>query len=85
MIWQKYNITIFGGKFLGVYHDFLSCWSEQYSQTNFPIRKTNPVKVTKYKNEWWIFMPKWAKMRIFVLILSLLLKNKHKDTHYKYT
>ncbi len=26
-------------------------------------------------------MPKWAKMRIFVLILSLLLKNKHKDTH----
>ncbi len=63
------NITI--SRF---YHDSLSCWSEQYSQTNFPIKKTNPFKVKKYKKEQWIFRPKWAKMRIFVLILSLLLK-----------
>ncbi len=34
--------------------------------------------MTKYKNEYWIFRPKRAKMRIFVLILSLLLKNKTK-------
>ncbi len=67
------------------HHGSLSCWSEQYSQTNFPIIKTNPFKVTKYKKEWWIFRPKWAKMRIFVLILSLLSKNKNKDTPYKYT
>ncbi len=122
------------------YHDSLSCWFyyfvwAKYSQTYFPITKTNPFKVTKYKNEWWIFRPKWAEMGIFVLILhlhladafiqsdlhsgytffcqyvcslgiepttftlltqcsttepqehilSLLLKNKNKDTHYKYT
>ncbi len=58
--------------------------SEQCSQNNFPITKTNPFNVTKYK-VWWIFRPKWAKIKIFVIILSLLLKNKNKDTHYKYT
>ncbi len=40
------NITI-----LRFYHDSLSCWSEQYSQTNFPIIKKNPFKVTKYKKK----------------------------------
>ncbi len=80
----KISYHDFFGEISRFYHDSLSCWFEQYSQTNFPIIKTNPVKVTKYKNEWWIFWPKWTKMRIFVLILSLL-KNKNKDTHYKYT
>ncbi len=64
---------------------FLFCkLFEHYSQTNFPIIKTKPFKVTKYKKEWWIFRPKWVKIKIFVIILSLLLKNENKDTHYKY-
>ncbi len=53
--------------------------SEQYSQTNFPIIK--PFKVTKKK----IFRPKWAKIKEIVILLSFLLKNKNKDTDYKYT
>ncbi len=66
--------------------DFLFCkLPEHYSQTNFPIIKTKPFKVTKYKNVWQIFRPKWVKIKIFVIILSLLLKNENKDTHYKYT
>ncbi len=48
--------------------------SERCSQNNFPITKTNPFKVTKYKNEWWIFRPMWGKIKICVIILSLLLK-----------
>ncbi len=32
-----------------------------------------------------IFRPKWEKIKIVVIILSLLLKNENKDTHYKYT
>ncbi len=74
------------------YHDFLSWFFylfcklfEHYSQTNFPIIKTKPFKVTKYKKVWQIFRPKWVKIKIFVIILSLLLKNENKDTHYKYT
>ncbi len=57
-------------------------FSEHYSQINFPIIKTKPFKVTKYKKEWQIFRPKWVKIKIFVIILSLLFKNKNKDTHY---
>ncbi len=48
---------------------------EQYSQTNFPIIKTKPFKETKYKKVWQIFRPKWVKIKIFVIILSLLLRN----------
>ncbi len=48
--------------------------SEQCSQNNVPIIKTNPFKVTKYKKVWWIFRPKWTKIKICVIILSLLLK-----------
>ncbi len=59
--------------------------AEECSQNNFTIIKTKPFKVTKYKKERWIFRPKWVKIKIFVNILSLLLKNKNKDTHYKYT
>ncbi len=59
--------------------------SEQYCQTNFPIIKTKPFKVRKYKKEWWIIRPKWTKIKIVVIILYLLLKSKNKDTHYKYT
>ncbi len=59
--------------------------SEHYSQTNFPIIKTKPFKVKKKKKEWQIFRPKWVKIKIFVIILSFLLKNKNKDTHYNYT
>ncbi len=46
---------------------------------------TKPFKITKYKKEWQIFRPKWVKIKIVVIILSLLLKNERKDTHYKYT
>ncbi len=64
---------------------FLFCkLFEHYSQTNFPIIKTKPFKVTQYKKEWWIFRPKWAKIKIFVIILSVI-KNKKKDAHYEYT
>ncbi len=81
------------GKNISIFHDFITILchvsfnilSEQYGQTNFPIIKTKPFKVTEYKKEWWIFRPKWVKIKIFVIILSLLLKNKNKDTHYKYT
>ncbi len=52
--------------------------SEQCSQNNFPIIKTNPFKVTKYKKVWWIFRPKWGKIKICVIILSLLLKIRTK-------
>ncbi len=38
------------------------------------LQKTNPFKVTKYKKDWWIFRPKWAKIKIFaIIILSLCL------------
>ncbi len=53
------------------FHDFITVLchvsftslSEQYCQTNFPIIKTKPFKETKYKSEWWIFRPKWAKIK----------------------
>ncbi len=77
------------GKNISIFHDFITILchvsftilSEHYGQTNFPIIKTKPFKVTEYKKEWWIFRPKWVKIKIFVIILSLLLKNKNKDTH----
>ncbi len=52
-------------------------FSDQFSQNNVPIIKTNPFKVTKYKG-WQIFRPKWAKIKICVIILSLLLKIRTK-------
>ncbi len=66
---------------------FLLCkLFEHYSQTNFPIIKTKPLKVTQYfKKVLLIFRLKWVKIKIFVIILSLLLKNENKDAHYKYT
>ncbi len=66
---------------------FLFCkLFEHYSQTNFSIIKTKILKVTKYKKVWQIIRPKWEKIQIFVIILSLILKkNENKDTHYKYT
>ncbi len=66
---------------------FLFCkLFEHYRQTNFLIIKTKPFKVTQYKKVWRIFRPKWVKIKIFVIIFSLLLKkNESKDTHYKYT
>ncbi len=68
------------GKNISIFHDFITILchvsftilSEQYGQTNFPIIKTKPFKVTEYKKEWWIFRPKWVKIKIFVIILSLL-------------
>ncbi len=49
---------------------FLFCkLFEHYSQTNFPIIKTKPFKVTKIKKGWQIFRPKWVKITIFVIIL----------------
>ncbi len=58
---------------------------EHYGQTNFPIIKTKPFKVTKYKKVWQIFRPKWVKIKIFVIIFFFVIKNENKDTHYKYT
>ncbi len=52
--------------------------SEQCSQNNFPITKINPFKVPKYEKVWWIFRQKWGKIKIFVIILSLLLKIRTK-------
>ncbi len=43
---------------------FLFCkLFEHYRQTNFLIIKTKPFKVTKYKKVWWIFRPKWVKIK----------------------
>ncbi len=50
--------------------------------------ETKPFKVTKYKYVYilCIFRPKWAKIKIFVIILSSLLKIRTKihitNTHY---
>ncbi len=61
---------------------FLFCkLFEHYRQTNFLIIKTKPFKVTKYKKVRRIFRPKWVKIKIFVIIFSLLLKSESKDTH----
>ncbi len=57
---------------------FLFCkLFDHYSQNSFPIIKTKPFKLTKYKKVWQIFMPKWVKIKIFVIILSLWLKKLH--------
>ncbi len=65
---------------------FLFCkLFEHNSQTNFPIIKTKPFKVTKYKKYGRYFLQaKVGEDKIFI-ILSLLLKNYNKDTHCKYT
>ncbi len=68
-------------KIIYIYHDFImilchvgfTILSEQSIQNYFTVIKTNPFKGTKYKKEWWIFRPKWAKIKICI-ILSLLLK-----------
>ncbi len=63
---------------------FLFCkLFDHYSQTNCPIIKTTPFKVTQYKKVWRIFRPK-VKIKIIVIILSLLFKNENKDIHCKY-
>ncbi len=90
-IWQKYHFFLEISRFtilsrFFVMLVFLFCkLFEHYSQTNFLIIKTKPFKVTKYKKVRRIFRPKWVKIKIFVIISSLLLKNESKDTHYKYT
>ncbi len=59
---RKYNVNSFIGHSV-VCHVSFTILSEQYGQTNFPIIKTKPFKVTKYKKEWWIFRPKWVKIK----------------------
>ncbi len=87
-IWQKYHVTIvleisqFNYFITILCHVGFTIVSEQYSQNNFPIIKTNTFKVTKYKKRWLIFRPKRAKIKIFVIILFVI-KNKKKVTHYK--
>ncbi len=91
-IWQKYHnffleisrFTILSRFFVMLVFLFCKLF-EHYRQTNFLIIKTKPFKVTKYKKVRRIFRPKWVKIKIFVIIFSLLLKNESKDTHYKYT
>ncbi len=60
---------------------FLFCkLFEHYSQTNFPIIKAKSLtKITECKKVWQIFRPKWVKIKIIVIILSLSLKNESKD------
>ncbi len=41
------------------------------SHINFPIIKTKHFKVTKYKNVWQIFRPKWVNIKTFVIILLM--------------
>ncbi len=64
---------------------FLFCkLFQHYSQTNFPIIKTNPFKVTKYKKEWWIFRAKWAKIKslsLFYLLLKMRRRIHITNTH----
>ncbi len=81
MIWQNISYHNFFFK----YHNFtilchvdFTIVSEQCSQNNFPITKTNPFKVTNIKKVWWIIRPKWGKIKICVIILSLLLKIRTK-------
>ncbi len=72
------------------YHNFITILccvgftilSEQCSQNNFPIIKTS-FQGNKIKKEWWIFRPKCAKIKKSLLLFSLLLKIRNKDTHYK--
>ncbi len=52
--------------------------SVHYRQTNFPIIKTKPFKVTKYKKEWWIIRPKWAKIKNRCYCSYFLIANKIK-------
>ncbi len=68
---KYHNFTI-------LYHVDFTILSEQSSQNNFPITKTNPFMVIQYKKVWWIFRPKWGKIKICVIILSLLLKLRTK-------
>ncbi len=57
------NIMICFRNFTILCHVGYTILSEQCSQNNSPIIKTNPFKVTKCKKEWWIFRPKWANKR----------------------
>ncbi len=52
--------------------------SEQNSQNNVPITKTNPFKVTKYNKVWWIFRPKWGKIKNLCHYFIFVIKNKNK-------
>ncbi len=67
-------------------HDSVSCWFFYfeavwaYSQTNFPFIKTKPFKVVIYKKGWQIFRPKSVKIKIIVIILSLLLKIRQRHS-----
>ncbi len=45
LFFKYHNITI-------LCHVDFTILSEQCSQNNFPITKTNPFKVTKYKNKY---------------------------------
>ncbi len=70
------------------YHDSLSCWFFYFASCLSITAKLIPYykdKEIKYKQLWHITRPKWVKVKIVVIILSLLLKNENKDTHYKYT
>ncbi len=81
-VYGKNSISLF---YFFIYHNFtilchvdFTILSEQCSLNNFLCTKTNPFKVTKYKKVWWMFRPKWGKIKIFVIILSLLLKIRTK-------
>ncbi len=58
-------------------------FSEQCSQTNFPIIKDKAFQGNKIHKEWRIFRPKWAKIKNLCHYFIFVIKNK--DTHYKYT
>ncbi len=58
-------------------HGDFTIVSEHCSQNNFPITKTNPFKVTKHKYGGYLDQS-GGKIKIFVIMLSLLIKIRTK-------
>ncbi len=53
---------------------------EHHSQTNFPIIKTKPFNVAKYKKGWQIFRPKWVKIKIVVIYFIFVIKKCERES-----
>ncbi len=73
-----HNYYFFNHNFTILCHVDFTIVSEKCSQNNFPITKTKPLKVTKYKKYGGYLDQSGGKIKIFVIILSLLLKIRTK-------
>ncbi len=89
-IWQKYHVTIvleisqFNYFITILCHVGFTIVSEQCSQNNFPITKTNPFKVTKYKNYGWYLDQSGRRLKslsLFYLLLKIRKKLHITNTH----